>query len=277
MKIAQFYEGSCVRLGLIQADTLIPIDFDGDMIQFVESHGESRKALKLQSSQMIDLDRVPLAAPVTHPSKIIGIGLNYKDHAEEQKAKVPDVPVVFAKFPNTLIGPKEAIAWDAKVTGKVDFEGEMAVVIGSRIQNCPESEALGAVFGYTCANDVSARDLQFRDIQLLRGKSLDTFCPLGPWIVTADEIPNPNSLKIQSWLNGRLMQDGNTSLMIFSIPFLVSFLSRHFTLLPGDVILTGTPRGVGVFRDPPVFMKEGDEVAVEIERLGRLVNTCRNR
>jgi len=277
MKIAQFYEGSRVRLGLIQADTLIPIDFDGDMIQFVESHGESRKALKLQSSQMIDLDRVPLAAPVAHPSKIIGIGLNYKDHAEEQKAKVPDVPVVFAKFPNTLIGPKEAIAWDAKVTGKVDFEGEMAVVIGSRIQNCPESEALGAVFGYTCANDVSARDLQFRDIQLLRGKSLDTFCPLGPWIVTADEIPNPNSLKIRSWLNGRLMQDGNTSLMIFSIPFLVSFLSRYFTLLPGDVILTGTPRGVGVFRDPPVFMKEGDEVAVEIERLGRLVNTCRNR
>ena len=277
MKIAQFYEGSRVRLGLIQADTLIPIDFDGDMIQFIESHGESHRALKLQNSQTIDLDRVTLAAPVTRASKIIGIGLNYKDHAEEQKAKVPDIPVVFAKFPNTLIGPKEAIAWDPKVTGKVDFEAELAVVIGSRIQNCPESEALEAVFGYTCANDVSARDLQFRDIQLLRGKSLDTFCPLGPWIVTGDEIPNPNALKIQSWLNGRLMQDGNTSLMIFSIPFLVSFLSRHFTLLPGDVILTGTPRGVGVFRDPPVFMKEGDEVTVEIERVGRLVNTCRNR
>jgi len=277
MKIAQFYEGSRVRLGVIQADTLIPVDFDGDMIQFIESHGESHRVLKLESSQTIDLGRVTLAAPVTRPSKIIGIGLNYKDHAEEQKAKVPDVPVVFAKFPNTLIGPKEAIAWDAKVTGKVDFEGEMAVVIGSRIQNCPESEALEAVFGYTCANDVSARDLQFRDIQLLRGKSLDTFCPLGPWIVTGDEIPNPNSLKIRSWLNGHLMQDGNTSLMIFSIPVLVSFLSRHFTLLPGDVILTGTPRGVGVFRNPPVFMKEGDEVAVEIERVGRLVNTCRNR
>jgi 2-keto-4-pentenoate hydratase/2-oxohepta-3-ene-1,7-dioic acid hydratase in catechol pathway len=277
MKIAQFYEGSRVRLGLIQADTLIPVDFDGDMIQFIENHGESHRTLKLQSSQTIVLDRTTLAAPVTRPSKIIGIGLNYKDHAEEQKAKVPDVPVIFAKFSNTLIGPKEAIAWDAKVTGKVDFEGELAVVIGSRIQNCPESEALEAVFGYTCANDVSARDLQFRDIQLLRGKSLDTFCPLGPWIVTGDEIPNPNSLKIQAWLNGRLMQDGNTSLMIFSIPVLVSFLSRHFTLLPGDVILTGTPRGVGVFRNPPVFMKEGDEVAVEIERVGRLLNTCRNR
>lgn len=277
MKIAQFCEGSRVCLGLIQADALIPIDFDGDMIQFLENHGESHRDLKLQSSRTIGLDRVTLVAPVSHPSKVIGIGLNYKDHAEEQKAKVPDVPVIFAKFPTALIGPNEAIAWDAKVTGKVDFEGELAVVIGSRIQNCPESEALGAVFGYTCANDVSARDLQFRDIQLLRGKSLDTFCPLGPWIVTGDEIPNPNALKIKSWLNGRLMQDGNTSLMIFSIPFLVSFLSRHFTLLPGDVILTGTPRGVGVFRDPPVFMKEGDEVVIEIERVGRLVNTCRNR
>jgi 2-keto-4-pentenoate hydratase/2-oxohepta-3-ene-1,7-dioic acid hydratase in catechol pathway len=277
MRIAQFYEGSRVRLGLIQADTLIPVDFDGDMIQFIESHRESHRTLKLQSSQTINLDRVTLAAPVTRPSKIIGIGLNYKDHAEEQKAKVPEVPVIFAKFSNALIGPKEAIAWDAKVTGRVDFEGELAVVIGSRIQNCPEKEALEAVFGYTCANDVSARDLQFRDIQLLRGKSLDTFCPLGPWIVTGDEIPNPNSLKIRSWLNRRLMQDGNTSLMIFSISVLVSFLSRHFTLLPGDVILTGTPRGVGVFRDPPVFMKEGDEVAVEIERVGRLANTCRNR
>jgi 2-keto-4-pentenoate hydratase/2-oxohepta-3-ene-1,7-dioic acid hydratase in catechol pathway len=277
MKIAQFCEGSRVCLGLIQADVLIPIDFDGDMIQFIESHGESHRDLKLQSSRTIGLDRVTLATPVSRPSKVIGIGLNYKDHAEEQKAKVPDVPVIFAKFPTALIGPNEAIAWDAKVTGKVDFEGELAVVIGSRIQNCPESEALGAVFGYTCANDVSARDLQFRDIQLLRGKSLDTFCPLGPWIMTGDEIPNPNALKIKSWLNGRLMQDGNTSLMIFSIPFLVSFLSRHFTLLPGDVILTGTPRGVGVFRDPPVFMKEGDEVVVEIERVGRLVNTCRIR
>jgi 2-keto-4-pentenoate hydratase/2-oxohepta-3-ene-1,7-dioic acid hydratase in catechol pathway len=273
MKIAQFYEGSRIRLGLVQAHTVIPIDFDGDMIDFIESN----KVLKLQDHKAIDLDRVTLAAPVSRPAKIICIGLNYKDHAEEQKAKIPDVPLIFAKFPNTLIGPKEEIAWDAKVTGKVDFEAELAVVIGSRIQNGDEGGALGAVFGYTCANDVSARDLQFKDIQLLRGKSLDTFCPLGPWIVTGDEIPNPNALKIQSWLNGRLMQDGNTGLMIFSIPVLVSFLSRHFTLLPGDIILTGTPKGVGVFRDPPVFMKEGDEVTVEVERVGRLVNTCRVR
>jgi 2-keto-4-pentenoate hydratase/2-oxohepta-3-ene-1,7-dioic acid hydratase in catechol pathway len=273
MKIAQFYEGSRIRLGLIQTNTLIPIDFDGDMIEFIESD----RSLKLQHTKAVDLDRVTLAAPVTRPSKIICIGLNYKDHAAEQKAKIPDLPLIFAKFPNTLIGLKEEIVWDAKVTSQVDFEGELAVVIGSRTQNCYESEALKGIFGYTCANDVSARDVQFGDIQVLRGKSLDTFCPLGPWIVTSDEIPNPNSLKIQSWLNGRLMQDSNTSLMIFSIPFLVNFLSRHFTLVPGDIILTGTPRGVGVFRNPPVFMKDGDEVTVEIERVGRLVNTCRVR
>lgn len=273
MKVAQFYEAGCIRLGLIQTNTLIPIDFDGDMIEFIKSN----RALKLQSSKAINLDQVTLAPAVSRPSKIIGIGLNYKDHAEEQRAKVPEIPVTFAKFPNTVIGPNEEIVWDVKVTGKVDFEAELAVVIGSRVQNCPESEAREAVFGYTCGNDVSARDLQFTDIQLLRAKSLDTFCPLGPWIVTGDEIPDPNSLKIRCWLNGRLMQDSNTRMMIFSIPVLVSFLSRHFTLLPGDIILTGTPPGVGVFRDPPVFMKDQDKVTVEIERIGQLVNTCRTR
>jgi 2-keto-4-pentenoate hydratase/2-oxohepta-3-ene-1,7-dioic acid hydratase in catechol pathway len=273
MKIAQFYEASRVRLGLVEANSIIPIDFDGDMIEFIKSD----RVLKFQGSGAIDLDQVTLAPPVSRPSKIIGIGLNYKDHAEEQKARIPDVPMIFSKLPNSLVGPNDEITWDAKVTSKVDFEAELAVVIGSRIYHCQESEALEGVFGYTCANDVSARDLQFSDIQVLRGKSLDTFCPIGPWIVTGDEIPNPNLLNIRCWLNGRLMQDSNTGLMIFSIPALVSFLSRHFTLFPGDIILTGTPRGVGVFRDPPVFMKEGDEVTVEIERVGRLVNTCRAR
>jgi 2-keto-4-pentenoate hydratase/2-oxohepta-3-ene-1,7-dioic acid hydratase in catechol pathway len=273
MKIAQFYEASRVRLGFVEAEGIIPIDFDGDMIAFIQSD----RVLKFQSRKAIDPRQMTLAPPVIHPSKIIGIGLNYKDHAEEQKARIPDLPMIFAKLPNTLIGPNDEITWDMKVTSKVDFEGELAVVIGRRTYNCDQGEALKAVFGYTCANDVSARDLQFNDTQVLRGKSLDTFCPLGPWIVTGDEIPNPNSLGIRCWLNGRLMQDSNTNLMIFSIPVLVSFLSRHFTLLPGDIILTGTPRGVGVFRDPPVFMKEGDKVEVEIEQVGRLVNSCRTR
>ncbi|UCF86436.1 MAG: fumarylacetoacetate hydrolase family protein [Desulfobacteraceae bacterium] len=227
--------------------------------------------------ETISLDEVKWAAPVTRPSKIIALGLNYKDHAEESKGKIPEVPLVFAKFPNSLVGHKEPITWDMNVTSKVDFEVELAVIIGKKVHNCPESDAMKAVFGYTCANDVSARDLQFGDGQWVRGKSLDTFCPLGPWIVTADELPDPHCLMVRCWLNGRLMQDSNTSLMIFSIPSIVSFLSRHFTLLPGDVVLTGTPSGVGVFRNPSVYMKDGDEVVVEIERVGRLVNTCRTK
>ena len=273
MKIAQFYEENRIRLGMIQADTLTPVDFDGDMIDFIKND----RGLDPRSGKSVSLDQVRLAPPVIRPSKIIGIGLNYTDHAEEQNAKAPDTPMIFAKFPNTLIGHRDQINWDVKVTGKVDFESELAVIIGKTIYNCPENEALDAVFGYTCANDVSARDIQSSNNQVVRGKSLDTFCPLGPWIVTKDEIPNPNSLKIQCRLNDRLMQDSHTSLMIFSIPVLISFLSRHFTLVPGDMILTGSPQGVGAWREPPVFMKEGDEVAVEIEGIGRLINTCHTR
>jgi 2-keto-4-pentenoate hydratase/2-oxohepta-3-ene-1,7-dioic acid hydratase in catechol pathway len=148
------------------------------------------------------------------------------------------------------------------------------VIIGKRIYGCSEKEAMDAVFGYSCGNDVSARDLQFGDGQWVRGKSLDSFCPVGPCVVTADEVPEPHDLGIRCWLNGRLMQDGHTGLMIFGVPQVVSFLSKHFTLFPGDIILTGTPSGVGAFRDPPVYMKDGDEVVVEIQGVGRLVNTC---
>lgn len=272
MKIVQFYDDSQIRLGLIEANRLLPIDFDGDMVDFINSHQHPET-----SGKSLSLDRVKLAPPVTRPSKIIAIGLNYRDHAEESKGKIPEVPLVFAKFSNSLIGHKDLITWDVKITRKVDFEAELAIIIGETVHDCPESKAVGAVFGYTCANDVSARDLQFGDGQWVRGKSLDTFCPLGPWIVTTDELTDPHSLKIRCRLNGRLMQDSHTSLMIFKVPSLVSFLSRHFTLTPGDIILTGTPEGVGAFRKPPVYMKDGDEVAVEIEGIGRLVNSCRTK
>jgi 2-keto-4-pentenoate hydratase/2-oxohepta-3-ene-1,7-dioic acid hydratase in catechol pathway len=272
MKIAQFYENNRIRLGLVRSGSIIPLDFEGDMVAFI---GSSR-ICNPQSSGTFAIDQVKLAPPVTRPDKIIGIGLNYKDHAAEQNTSMPDKPMIFAKFPNTLTGSNSTITWDTAVTRQVDYEAELAVIIGKTTKNCRESEALGAVFGYTCANDVSARDIQFSNAQLVRGKSLDTFCPLGPWIVTGDEIPDPDALKIQCRLNGSLMQDGHTSQMIFSVPRLISFLSRSFTLTPGDVILTGTPRGVGAFRNPPVYMKDGDEVTVEIEGLGRLVNTCRS-
>ena len=221
------------------------------------------------------LDGLKLMAPVPNPSKIIAIGLNYRDHAREQGAPIPDNPIIFAKFPTSVIGPGDAITWDPALTQQVDYEAELAVVIGRTARDVPEEDAYGFVAGYTCANDVSARDLQFGDRQWVRGKSLDTFCPLGPVLVTPDEIPDPQALTIRTVLNGEIMQDSHTSEMIFGVRELVAFASRAFTLLPGDVILTGTPHGVGVFRKPPIFLKDGDRIGIEIERIGRLENVCR--
>lgn len=270
MKIVQFYDDRTIRLGSIGKNGVNPFFFEGDMVDFIRS-----EQLPEISRQAISFNKINFAPPISRPSKIIAIGLNYQDHAEESKGHIPEVPLVFAKFPSTLLAHNDKIVWDVNTTEKVDFEAELAVVIGKKIYDCTEKEAFEAIFGYSCANDVSARDLQFGDGQWIRGKSLDTFCPLGPWIVTADQIQDPHSLKIRCWLNGSLMQDSHTGLMIFKIPYLVAFLSRHFTLLPGDVILTGTPHGVGAFRKPPVYMKDGDEVIVEIENIGRLVNYCK--
>jgi 2-keto-4-pentenoate hydratase/2-oxohepta-3-ene-1,7-dioic acid hydratase in catechol pathway len=273
MKIAQYYKNNKIRLGLVQSEHLAPIIFDGDMIDFIKSgqHPET-------DDRIIPLKEIQLASPVTRPSKIIAIGLNYKDHADESKEELPDLPekpLIFAKFPSSVTGHNHKITWDVHVTQKVDFEAELAVVIKKEVYNCTVSEAEDAVFGYTCGNDVSARDLQFGDGQWVRGKSLDTFCPLGPWIVTPQDLPDPHSLKIQCRLNGQVMQDSSTSLLVFNVPTLISFFSKHFTLMPGDIIMTGTPSGVGAFRDPPIYMKDGDEVIVEIETIGQLANRCR--
>ncbi len=221
------------------------------------------------------LDDGELMAPVPLPPKIVAIGLNYRDHAREQGVPVPERPLIFAKFPTSVIGPGDAITWDPALTQQVDYEAELAVVIGKRARNVSEDDALSCVGGYTCGNDVSARDLQFGDRQWVRGKSLDTFCPLGPVLVTPDEVVDPQGLAIRTLLNGEVMQDSSTSEMVFGIAELIAFASRAFTLLPGDILLTGTPSGVGVFRKPPVFMKDGDQIAVEIERIGRLENVCR--
>jgi len=270
MRIAQFYdENNEIRLGLIEEGWIKALPFHGDMIEFMGSASGAEPA-----GDPLPLEGVKLAPPVTRPSKIIAIGLNYLDHVQESKGETPERPLLFAKFPNSLIGHGSRISWDTGITGKVDFEAELTVVIGKTVRCCPEEEAIGAIFGFTCGNDVSARDLQFGDGQWVRGKSLDTFCPTGPWIVTPEEIPDPHALKISSILNGRTMQEGNTSLMIFKVPQLIGFISKHFTLFPGDLILTGTPSGVGAFRDPPEYMKDGDEIAIEIEGIGRLVNTC---
>ena len=221
------------------------------------------------------LDEIQLLAPVPHPGKVVAVGRNYRDHAAEEGAEPPASPLLFAKWPSSIIGSGGEIRWDPALTGQVDYEAELGVVIGQVARHVSVEDALGYVLGYTCINDVSARDIQFADGQWTRGKSLDTFCPMGPVLVTADEIPDPQALEIACHVGGRTLQQATTADMYFGVAEIVSFCSRSFRLEPGDVIATGTPGGVGIFRDPPILLGDGDEVIVEIERIGRLVNTCR--
>jgi 2-keto-4-pentenoate hydratase/2-oxohepta-3-ene-1,7-dioic acid hydratase in catechol pathway len=216
-----------------------------------------------------------LLAPVPRPGKVVAIGRNYREHAAEEGVDPPTAPLIFAKWPSSVIGHGAEIRWDPGLTGQVDYEAELAVVIGRRARNVGIDAALDHVLGYTCLDDVSARDLQFGDGQWVRGKSLDTFCPMGPWIVTTDEIPDPQRLAIRCLVEDEVLQDANTSQMYFSVAEIVSYCSRSFTLEPGDVIATGTPSGVGAFRKPPRFLRDGERVTVEIEGIGALENVCR--
>jgi len=209
--------------------------------------------------------------PAVYPGKIMAIGRNYVDHAIEGGAAPPEAPLLFNKLPNSLSAHNAPIVLPP-ISTKVDYEAELAVVIGRKAKRVTEAEALGYIFGYTLINDVSARDLQFGDGQWTRGKGLDTFAPLGPFITTRDEIKDVQALKIDGRLNGEVMQSSNTGKMIFKVAYLVSYLSQGMTLQPGDVIATGTPEGVGIFRDPPVLLKAGDVFEVEIEGLGTLRN-----
>lgn len=214
-----------------------------------------------------------LLAPLT-PTNIFCIGLNYRHHAKETGAQLPKHPVLFIKTTNALHNPGDPIIIPEVAPNEVDYECELAIIIGKPAKNVSRNNALEYVLGYTCANDISARRWQKHGGggQWSRGKSFDTFCPLGPCLVTADDIPNPNNLKIKTILNGATMQDSTTADMIFDIPTLIQFLSQGTTLLPGTTILTGTPQGVGFARTPPVFLKAGDEVTVEIEHIGKLTN-----
>ena len=219
-----------------------------------------------------DLD---LLAPVPRPGKIVAIGRNYHEHAAEQGVDPPTAPLIFAKWPSSVVGPGAEIRWDPALTDQVDYEAELAVVIGRTARRVATDQALDHVLGYTCLNDVSARDLQFGDGQWVRGKSLDTFCPMGPFLVTGDEVGDPQGLAIRCVVEGEVLQEANTSQMYFSVAEIISYCSQAFTLEPGDVIATGTPWGVGAFRDPPRFLRDGERVSVEIERVGVLENTCR--
>jgi 5-carboxymethyl-2-hydroxymuconate isomerase len=215
--------------------------------------------------------------PPIRPGKIVAIGLNYMDHIRESGSAAPKVPLVFAKFPSSLAADGQTVVIDPAVTNRVDWEVELAVVIGSAGRYIAPDDAAAHVFGYTVANDLSARDLQFSDGQWVRAKSLDGFCPLGPEIVTADEVADPQALGLRTLVNGEVMQDSNTAEMIFGVWDLITFCSRSFTLEPGDVILTGTPWGCGEFMEPRRSLHDGDVVTVSVDLLGSLTNPISER
>jgi len=264
MKIIRFIdESGAVGLGSQREDGQV-VRLNGSLLGGYES-----------TEQVVTVKK--LLAPI-EPTVVLGIGLNYRRHADEGGAAYPKWPVLFLKSPGALQNPGDPIELPTKLASEqVDYEAELAVVIGKTGKNIPREKALEYVLGYTCANDVSARDwqIQWGGSQWCRGKTFDTFLPLGPCIVTADEIPDPNTLQIKSTLAGQMMQDWNTNDMIFDVPALIEFLSGSTTLLAGTVILTGTPHGVGQAQKPPRFLRDGDTISVEIEKIGALTNPVR--
>jgi 2-keto-4-pentenoate hydratase/2-oxohepta-3-ene-1,7-dioic acid hydratase in catechol pathway len=295
MKLAQFKtnESAEQRLGVLVGDIVYDVaklaralkESGGGPPSWVLQANRTQDVINRGESGVRDIEELlndirPDAAlpidsieflPAVYPGKILAIGRNYVDHAIEGGAAPPEAPLLFNKLPNSLSAHNAPIVLPP-ISTKVDYEAELAVVIGRRARRISEAEALGHIFGYTLINDVSARDLQFGDGQWTRGKGLDTFAPLGPFITTRDEIKDVQALKIEGRLNGEVMQSSNTGKMIFKVAYLVSYLSQGMTLEPGDVIATGTPEGVGIFRDPPVLLKAGDVFEVEIEGLGTLRN-----
>jgi 5-carboxymethyl-2-hydroxymuconate isomerase len=222
-------------------------------------------------------DDAVLLCPIVAPTKVMAIGLNYMDHIRETDATPPKQPVVFAKFPNALAGPRDIVLVDPALTREADYEVELAVVIGRQCRSVTPATALDHVFGYAVANDISPRDLQRSDAQLSWAKSVDGFCPIGPWITTVDEIADPQRLAIRSQVNGEKRQSSTTGEMLYPVAELTAFLSRTMTLQPGDVILTGTPHGVGFTMSPPRFLEDGDVIRCEIEGLGYIENRISSR
>jgi 2-keto-4-pentenoate hydratase/2-oxohepta-3-ene-1,7-dioic acid hydratase in catechol pathway len=281
MKLATFTENHRRRIGIVEADRICDLaaaapSLPQTMIAFLragpDALDEARSAMA-SNPRWLNLSSVRLEAPVPRPGKVLAIGLNYMDHIRETGRTPPEAQIWFAKQATCIVGPGAAIEIPA-VSDKVDFEAELCVVIGRRCRNVPRARAHDVIAGYMCGNDVSVRDWQARSPTMMMGKGFDTHGPTGPWIVTPEDIPDPQALTISCTVNGQIMQQASTSEMLFDIAAQIEHLTAAFTLEPGDVIFTGTPAGVGNARTPPIRLKPGDKVSVEIEKIGRLDNHC---
>jgi len=282
LKLVTFKDGNRVKTGAVIGNSILDISAAQPFLPTTcdeilkrgllpEIQNLIDNASELKRTFFKPLNSVTLFPPILRPSKIVCIGLNYRSHAEEQGKEPPGYPLIFAKAPSALAGPFDCIEVRPWVT-HVDAEAELAVVIGTGGARIGEDDAMNHVAGYMAFNDVTARKFQKEDGQWFRSKSFDTFAPCGPWLVSKDEVPDPQNLSIRQILNGEVVQDGNTSDMIFSVKELISHISKSMTLFPGDIIATGTPSGVGVFRNPKVFLKDGDVVEVEISGIGKTRN-----
>ncbi len=285
MKLLSYQSGDGKsHLGALNAEHILNLhsasagELPDDMLQFLglgTTAMDIARALASKHPGDISIDSVKLLAPIVNPGKVVAIGLNYMDHVLEAGFDVPKFATMFCKYTSSIVASGDDIRWSEQLTQQVDYEAELALVIGKAARNVSAENAYDYIAGYLNCNDVTARDLQFRTgDQWLRGKCLDSFCPLGPWLVSADEIPDPHALSIQCRVNGKILQDSNTNQIIHRIPQLIEYLSEAFTLQPGDVIITGTPSGVGAFRKPPLWLKQDDVVEIEIEGLGVLRNSC---
>lgn len=284
MRLARFEQNGVVRPGVVDIEGGLVIDVSalgGDTVEIIQNWDLGTNNGVFDNATSYPLNDVKILAPIVPRKNIIAVGRNYRDHAAEfsasgfdasEKQVIPDHPVVFTKAPTSVIGPEDAILLANDPTGSTDYEGEMAVVIGRTARNVNTQDALSHVFGWTIVNDVTARDLQKKHVQWFIGKSPDTFCPMGPWIVTVDELPDIENSWLRTHVNGELRQEAPISALIFDVPTLIATLSEVMTLEPGDVIATGTGVGVGIGFDPPRYLVNGDVVEVSIDRIGTLRN-----
>jgi len=278
MKFITFEQGGHRHAGVVLDNQIVSLEGAGfpDLLSVLQGGAEALKkveAFTSSASARISLESAKLCAPIPDPPKILCMGLNYRDHAKEANLEIPKYPVIFAKYPNTVIGSGDHIVLP-KNSRKPDYEAEFGFVIGRRARHVKAEDWSSCVFGYMNCHDVSARDYQMSVSQWTMGKNFDTFAPMGPYLVTADDIEDPHNLDITLTLNGETMQSSNTRELIFKIPETVAFLSSVMTLEPGDVVLTGTPAGVGFSRKPPRWLAPGDEAVIRVEGLGELRNTC---